>query len=69
MLVLTSPTPSWRMHHPLAGSSNYLIPTFVRAGMSGDVCNVAWVVVQDAGNSEGISFLDKFQDPKLRKPH
>ncbi len=25
--------------------------------------------VQDAGNSEGISFLDKFQDPMLRKPH
>ena len=25
--------------------------------------------VQDAGNSEGISFLDNFQDPMLRKPH
>ena len=25
--------------------------------------------VQDAGNSEGISFLDNFQDPMLREPH
>ena len=34
-----------------------------------DVHKVTSFGVQDAGNSEGISFLDNFQDPKLRKPH